>query len=214
MSEGGDSRPVHKMPHNLVSIIIPALEEPHLDELKGYIDAVMRGANAPHEVLVQQERGLSNAVLSGVRRARGENVVVMDGDGSHPPHEVPRIIKLLDSYDVVVGSKYADGGESHDTFFRKRVSMAFCYLARLFLGLETRDNMSGFIAAKKFLFEEITVVNGLDYKFGLELIARNQGRVYEHPIVFRKRVSGSSKASITQGVRTLRLIWRLRGALA
>ena len=55
------------MPHNLVSIIIPALEEPYLDELKGHIGEVMREIKTPHEVLVQQERGLSNAVLSGAR---------------------------------------------------------------------------------------------------------------------------------------------------
>lgn len=199
------------MPHNLVSIIIPVLEEPYLNELKGHIGEVMRGVKTPHEVLVQQERGLSNAVLSG---ARGEIIVVMDGDGSHPPEDVPLMIKLLEQCDVVVGSKYTGEGKSHDTFFRKVVSVATCYLARQLLGLETRDNMSGFIAARRPLFEEITVVEGMDYKFGLELIARNQGRVHEHPIIFRKRVSGSSKASITQGLRTLRLIWRLRGALA
>jgi dolichol-phosphate mannosyltransferase len=123
------------------------------------------------------------------------------------------MIELLDRCDVVVGSKYTDEGKSHDTFFRKFVSVTTCYLAQLLLGLENRDNMSGFIAARRSLFDEITVVDGMDYKFGLELIARNQGRVHEHPIIFRKRVSGSSKASITQGLRTLRLIWRLRGAL-
>lgn len=202
------------MPHNLVSIIIPVLEEPYLDELKGYIGEVMREIKTPHEVLVQQEKGLSNAVLSGVKRARGELIVVMDGDGSHTPQDVPPMIELLEHCDVVVGSKYTDEGKSHDTFFRKFVSVATCYLARLLLDLETRDNMSGFIAARRPLFEEITVVDGMDYKFGLELIARNQGRVHEHPIIFRKRVSGSSKASITQGLRTLRLIWRLRVALA
>ncbi len=41
------------MPHNLVSIIIPVLEEPYLDELKGYIGEVMREIKTPHEVLVQ-----------------------------------------------------------------------------------------------------------------------------------------------------------------
>jgi dolichol-phosphate mannosyltransferase len=201
------------MPHNLVSIIIPVLEELYIDELKGHIGEVMRGIKTPHEVLVQQEKGLSNAVLSGVKRARGEIIVVMDGDGSHTPQDVPRMIELLEQCDVVVGSKYTDEGKSHDTFLRRFVSVATCYLARLLLDLETRDNMSGFIAARRPLFEEITVVDDMDYKFGLELIARSQGRVREHPIIFRKRVSGSSKASITQGLRALRLIWRLRSAL-
>jgi glycosyltransferase involved in cell wall biosynthesis len=112
-----------------VSIIIPVLEEPYLDELKGYIGEVMREIKTPHEVLVHQERGLSNVVLSGVKRARGEVIIVMDGDGSHPPQDVPLMIELLEYCDVVVGSKYTDEGKSHDTFFRKVVIVATCYQA-------------------------------------------------------------------------------------
>ena len=56
-----------------MSIIIPALEGSYLDELGGHIGEVMREIKTPHEVLVQQEGGLSNAVMSGVRRVRGRS---------------------------------------------------------------------------------------------------------------------------------------------
>lgn len=59
----------------------------------------------------RNERGLSSAVLHGLRRARGDVLIVMDADLSHPPEKVPALVEALDDADVdfVLGSRYVPG---------------------------------------------------------------------------------------------------------
>ena len=58
-------------------------------------------------------RDLSAAVLRGIRLARFERIVVMDADLSHPPERIPDLLGALDGCaDIVVGSRYAPGGEN------------------------------------------------------------------------------------------------------
>ena len=61
------------------------------------------------------DRGLSAAVLDGMRRARGEVLVCMDADLSHPPEALPAMLrKLEEGADFVIGSRYVDGGSTSD----------------------------------------------------------------------------------------------------
>ncbi len=58
------------------------------------------------------QRGLSGAVLRGLQDARGQVLVVMDADLSHPPEKVPELIDALDEEEVdfVLGSRYIGSG--------------------------------------------------------------------------------------------------------
>ncbi|MCK7578040.1 MAG: glycosyltransferase [Chromatiales bacterium] len=60
------------------------------------------------------EKGLSTAVLRGLDEARGEFVVVMDADLSHPADRIPEIIARLQHgrNDFVIGSRYVEGGSA------------------------------------------------------------------------------------------------------
>src|SRR5689334_16998556 len=57
------------------------------------------------------ERGLSSAVILGLREARGQVLVVMDADLSHPPEMVPTLVEACRSpfADLVIGSRYTAG---------------------------------------------------------------------------------------------------------
>jgi len=58
------------------------------------------------------ERGLSTAVIRGLREARGDVLVLMDADLSHPSKKIPEIVRLVGGgADFVLGSRYVDGGE-------------------------------------------------------------------------------------------------------
>ena len=57
-----------------------------------------------------RDRGLSSAVLDGLRFTRGRYAVVMDADGQHPAEELPELLDALQDADVVVGSRHVDGG--------------------------------------------------------------------------------------------------------
>src|SRR5262245_32425264 len=65
-----------------------------------------------------QERGLSSAVLHGMRMARGAIFVVMDADLSHPPERLPDLVNILQSEgtDFVIGSRYVPGGGTDENW--------------------------------------------------------------------------------------------------
>jgi dolichol-phosphate mannosyltransferase len=157
------------------------------------------------------DRGLSQAVLEGFRRARGDVLVCMDGDLSHPPEALPAMLrKLEDGADFVVGSRYIKGGTtSHDWgVLRWLNSRVATFLARPLTTIE--DPMAGF-----FLFLRSTFAAGRDfspvgYKIGLELIVKcGCERVVEVPIRFEDRRYGESKLTLAQQVNYLRHLRRL-----
>jgi len=155
------------------------------------------------------EKGLAYAVKCGCEKAKYPIIAVLDADGSHPPETLPNMIrKLYEGYDVVVGSRYVEGGANLDTRFRRWISLIYCYLAQKILNLKVKDSMSGYIVARKFCFKE-SLNYCLGLKFGLELLANPKYRIYEYPITFKKRKTGQSKSILKIGLQTLRLIMKL-----
>ena len=176
-----------------VSIVVPALNEPHLPQLLNELSS--------YEVHVQTEKGLSYAVWKGIQHARGDVVAVMDADGSHPASAIKPMFSMLNE-DVwfVAGSRYVKGGYSHDSIMRKVISLFYCIVARLILRTNIHDCMSGFWVGyrSKFNFEPTET-----YKFGLQLLRKYRGHIMEYPIVFEKRKSGKSKVKPIQAIKDL-----------
>lgn len=165
----------------------------------------------PYEAKVQTEPGLANAVLQGVRSCCGDAVAILDADGSHNPKYLPKMLKLLSDYDIVVGSRYVHGGCTEDYFVRMIISRLYCKFARFLFGLDVNDNMSGFIVAKKSVFDSLTL-NPVGYKFGLEMLVKSKGHFVccEYPVKFEKRKMGLSKTGFGQGLKTFAFILKLR----
>jgi dolichol-phosphate mannosyltransferase len=192
----------------MISCIIPVKEpEPYLPQLVGQLEHLLE---PPYEILIQRQKGLGYAVMCGIKRSKGDVVVIMDADGSHTPSAVMSLVKLARyKYDIVVGSRYG-GGATQDSFRRKLISRVYCLFAQVVFGLSVRDNMSGFIAAKREVFEQYPITNK-GFKFGLELLYRSKGklRATEFPILFASRKAGKSKASPMEAVNTLLFMFRL-----
>jgi dolichol-phosphate mannosyltransferase len=188
-----------------VSVVIPAKNEPYLPELISQFKIPLQ-----YEVIVRSDLGLANAVLHGVKLSTGEAIVVLDADGSHPPKYIMPMINLLDKYDIVIGSRYIQGGKTSDYFLRMLLSRLFNKLAKFLLGIKVNDNMSGFIVAKREVFEQLSL-KPFGYKFGLEIICKSRGKftVTEYPVHFEKRKMGISKTGFGQGLKTLTFILKL-----
>jgi dolichol-phosphate mannosyltransferase len=158
------------------------------------------------------ERGLSTAVIHGMRKARGEVFVVMDADMSHPPEQISELVRMIRSEegDFAIGSRYVAGGGTEDNWglFRWINSRVATLLAMPLTS--ARDPMSGFFAISRAKFESATHLNPVGYKIGLELIVKCDCRsVKEIPIFFANRVHGKSKLSIKEQINYLRHIKRL-----
>ena len=162
-------------------------------------------------VVRTSDRGLSSAVLEGLRLARGEFLVCMDADLSHPPEAVPGMLaKLQEGADFVVGSRYVPGGTtSHDWgVLRWLNSRVATLLARPLTSV--RDPMAGFFALRRSTFEAGRDFNPVGYKIGLELIVKcGCERVVEVPIHFEDRRFGKSKLTLRQQMLYLKHLRRL-----
>jgi dolichol-phosphate mannosyltransferase len=150
------------------------------------------------------KEGLGPAYIAGFRRAlaAGADLVVqMDADFSHDPADLPRLLAAADDSDLVLGSRYVDGGGVADWGpLRRAISRGGSSYARTLLGLEVADLTGGFKVFRRAVLEGI----GLDaipvegYAFQVETTYRaiRAGfRVTEVPIVFRDRRVGESKMS-------------------
>lgn len=92
--------------------------------------------------------GQHNALLCGIRAARGEVIVTMDDDLQNPPEEIPRLLeKIFEGYDVVYGSPI----EENHGFFRNTASIITKMALQHSMGVETARKVSAFRAFKSEL---------------------------------------------------------------
>jgi len=156
--------------------------------------------------------GLSSAILDGIQHSSGETVVVMDSDFSHPPKIIPRLIEeiKISKYDIVIASRYTPGGKvSGWSAKRKLISKTAKGIAKVGLGINESDPMSGFFAFRRKILEGIKL-DAIGYKMLLEILVKTKGaKVKEIPYTFTNRVYGYSKLDTSTMLDYVRSVWRL-----
>lgn len=159
-------------------------------------------------------RGLIPALLAGIENSKGNIILVMDADLSHPPESIPNILKELkdDPNCVVVASRYAVGGSIKGWPYKRRmVSLSAARIARHFLNLgNITDPISGFFAFPRFLTQKIRFETD-GYKLLLELLVKSKDeiRIREIPYTFVERKYGRSKLDTGTIRDYLKAIWLL-----
>ncbi|MET0614945.1 MAG: polyprenol monophosphomannose synthase [Thermoleophilaceae bacterium] len=148
------------------------------------------------------KEGLGRAYLAGFDVALGEGaelVLEMDADFSHDPADLPRLIAAADDADVVLGSRYVEGGGVENWgALRRLLSRAGSWYARTLLQVPVRDLTGGFKCFNRRVLEAIDLndVHADGYGFQIELTYRaiRAGfSVKEVSILFRERREGNSK---------------------
>lgn len=172
-----------------------------------------------HRPVGRRPGGLGGAVVQGLRLARGEWVVVMDGDLQHPPELVTELVGVGQSrrVDLVVATRHLGGSaDGLDGGARHAASSSAAAIARaVFPRRLSRlsDPMSGFFAVRRAALDPDRLrPNG--FKILMEIVARQPGlHVAEVPFAFGERRSGASKAGVSEGLRFLSLLMTLRVAV-
>jgi dolichol-phosphate mannosyltransferase len=213
-------REVESLPH-LINRVAKVREEHNLEIDMLIMDDDSRDGSAElvaarpepwvKMVVRTADRGLSQAVLDGMRRATGDVLVCMDADLSHPPDAIPQMLAKLESgADFVVGSRYVHGGSTSDDwgFLRWLNSRVATLMARPLTSI--RDPMAGFFALRRSTFEAGHDLNPVGYKICLELMVKcSCERVVEVPIHFEDRRFGHSKLTLKQQLLYLQHLRRL-----
>lgn len=178
---------------------------------------IVEELNDPRVVVIRRvaTRGLASAFNRGIIESRGEIVGWMDADMCMPPPLLPEMIEKLSEYDIVVGSRYAEGGIDDRAALRVISSRLINGLAGLVLGYGIKDYDSGFVVLRRSVFDKVSIIPTGYGAYFMEFIytCRKKGlTVYELPYVFRDRSKGVSKSapSILKFFRTgLQYIFRI-----
>jgi dolichol-phosphate mannosyltransferase len=150
------------------------------------------------------KQGLGPAYLDGFSHALSNEyqvVVEMDADGSHQASDLARILLALNDADLVIGSRWIEGGSvKHWPVSRLFLSRFGNLYARMMLGTHIFDMTSGFRAYQASFLKELisSPVASQGYSFQVELAYRasKTGVVKEVPITFVERAEGRSKMTL------------------
>ncbi len=146
-----------------------------------------------------EERGLATAIRHGIERSDGDIIVVMDTDFNHDPAVIPQMIKFLEFYDLIIGSRFVMGGGMEDHF---RYFSSFLYsnlFIRTLFRTQIQDNLSGFFSIYRHKLYELGDFDRIFYGYGdyfirlLILAWRKRFRMLEVPVFYNIRRHGQSK---------------------
>lgn len=163
--------------------------------------------------------GLGKAYIAGFQWALEQDYDVMfemDADFSHQPRYLGSMIRNTRDYDVVVGSRYVQGGGTENWGPGRRfISQGGSLYARTVLGVRVKDLTSGFIAWRREVLQQLDLnaITATGYGFQIEMKYRavqNGFKLLEVPITFPDREAGESKMSANIFTEALSLIWKIR----
>ena len=189
-----------------------------VDDTPDVVLAVAATSSVPVRLIHRDDPvgGLGGAVVEGYAAAAADLCLVMDGDLQHPPEKIRELYDrhLRGDVDIVVASRYVDGGASSGLADRTRVlvSKASTMVTRAMFPVrlgDVTDPMTGFYLIDRRAID----LDGLQprgFKILLEILARKAFRVVEVPFDFADRHAGESKASFRQGLHFLTQLAALR----
>jgi glycosyltransferase involved in cell wall biosynthesis len=213
-----------------VSIIIPAFNEANtigelISEIKrlypefeiiavndGSTDDTARNAHSAGAIVYSHPYNIGNgaAVKTGIRMAKGDILVFLDGDGQHKPEDIARLLELFPEYDMVVGERKRSGQASVNRAIGNQV---YNWLATYVTKFPVKDLTSGFRAVKADIAKSYIYLlpNTYSYPTTITLGVLRDGRSVKYlPIEAHKRRSGKSSIRIvSDGVRFLMIIIRI-----
>ena len=165
------------------------------------------------------KEGLGRAYLAGFAWALARDyglILEMDCDFSHHPEYLPGMLAAAGEADLVLGSRYVEGGGTVNWgMLRKLISRGGSLYARTILGLTVRDLTGGFKCFRREVLEgiDLSTVECTGYAFQIELTYRAARRgftIRELPIVFADRRVGHSKMSRRIVFEAIRKVWTIR----
>jgi len=154
--------------------------------------------------------GNGASIKTGIRVARGEKLIFMDGDGQHDPNEIEKLLACLPEYDMAVGARKM--GEQ-SSFLRGIGNFIYNRFASYVAKFPVKDLTSGFRAVKSDIARKFVYLlpNTYSYPTTLTLGILRTGRSLHYvPITVRKRKTGKSRIRLmSDGVRFLMIIIRI-----
>jgi glycosyltransferase involved in cell wall biosynthesis len=213
-----------------VSIIIPAHNEE--ENIGGLLERLKKVTEDDWEIIVVNDCSEDNtmdichksgvrvishpyrmgngaSIKTGMRNARGDILVMMDGDAQHKPEDIPRLLDAMDNYDMVVGSR---SWGSQSDWSRGLANKIYNVFASYVTSRKIPDLTSGFRAVKRDVVKRYIYMlpNSFSYPTTLTLAFIKSGLGVNHiPIETEKRGGESKIKPLKDGVRFILIIARI-----
>jgi len=159
------------------------------------------------KVIAQTRKGKGNALKEGFAACTGDIIIMLDGDSSTDPLEIPRFVEALQQGNAFAkGSRFLKGGGSEDiTLLRRLGNYGLSVLVNLLFQTRYSDLCYGYNAFWRSYLDQLAVdCDGFEVETLLNLRAHKAGlKVVEVPSYERLRIFGVSH------LRVLRDGWRV-----
>jgi glycosyltransferase involved in cell wall biosynthesis len=130
-------------------------------------------------VVFQKKQGKRYALDLGFKEARGEYIVTIDGDNTYPSSEIPKLMKEINGYDLLVGSRFDTIWKFHKmlqprelAFPRVFANKVGAEMGSIILGKRITDVTTGMRVFKKNLLKRIPKIKAKNLDFEAEMTAR------------------------------------------
>jgi len=153
--------------------------------------------------------GYGNAILQGVKEAKGDYIIIGDGDNTYDFSEIPRFISELDKgYDLVIGKRTAIEKGAMPPSHRYIGTPVLNFLISWFFGKKVSDINSGFRAIKKEKLKELNLkTTGMEFASEMIIKAvKKNFKIKEIPISYSRRKGESKLRAFNDGWKHLRFI--------
>lgn len=141
-----------------------------------------------------------NAVRTGIAKSAGKYLLFMDADGSHSPEMIPSLFEFRHEYDVVIASRYVEGGGSDNSKYLILMSLIVNKIFSIVLGLNCKDVSNSF---KIYKSEQLRKINLSCSEFDIieEILVKLKRKFHalkikEIPYTFKERMMGHTKRNL------------------
>lgn len=170
-------------------------------------------------ILRTQNRGLAASIRCGLEQATGDIFVVMDSDFNHQPKYIPQMLKNLEFYDAVIGSRFLYGG-AMDSRARHILSWVFNIFIRFISTKHITDSLYGFYAIHRSVMSKVNY-DKIFWGYGdycirlMYYLQELDSTILQIPVVNRRRSRGQAntrflKTFFQYTAETFKLFFRER----
>ncbi len=201
--------------NNLKNYEILCIDDGSKDNTAKVITLLSKKDSHVRLISYHPNQGKAYAVKTGVLASKGKKIIFIDADGSIEPEEIPRMITGLDTYDVVVGSRYTKEAKIKQPFLRMMTSFFFNSYVKMLFWIFVEDTLCGFKGFKKevgvHLFSDLLSKRWI---FDVELfynIRKNKYSLLQMPIKWEHK--DDTKFKLFDPVKMIFELAILRGKL-
>lgn len=149
------------------------------------------GQNAVRVILHERNQGKGAAVVTGLRAARGDVLLIQDADLEYDPRDYPAILQPIDEgvADVVYGSRFLGAPHRVTMFWHLMANRLLTFMTNILYNTILTDMETGYKAFRREVIEGMNIrAKRFDFEpeFTAKVLKSNH-RIYEVPISFNPR---------------------------